>query len=150
MSASPISDDIRKYCYLYGVVAVEPARLPLPLLLRIASKPLADEFYSETQLSELVRLGEQAVGPLERRYRPDGHYLRFDLDLLKPQALDDLLWLQGTLTAETLEHLDKLRPEFYENRAEELLDRLGIAPDHTAKPNLGTEENSTARVESTQ
>jgi hypothetical protein len=64
--------------------------------------------------------------PRFQTYKPEGQYLRFDVGMLRPQALDDLLWLQEILTTETLELADQFRPGFYENRADELLTRIGV------------------------
>lgn len=128
VSASPIHEHLRKYCYLYGIVAVEPDVIPLPILLRMASRAIAEQYFSDVILGELVRLGEPASGPLEARYVPDGpNHLRFDLRTFNVGALNDLLWLQQTMTADLLELVDEERPGYFEDRADELLVRLGIA-----------------------
>jgi hypothetical protein len=127
-SATSLDDCSRRYCFLYGIVAVEPARLPLPLLLKMASRPSADEFFSHLMLGELVRLGEIAVAPMEKRYVWNSHdELRFDLRALNDTSLDDLLWLQDSMTQDLLDLLDRERPGYFEERAERLTDELGIA-----------------------
>ena len=50
---------MRRSCVTLGIVLCEPEALPLPLLLRIAGKPNADEYLPETQLAELVRLAPE-------------------------------------------------------------------------------------------
>jgi hypothetical protein len=125
VSANPIDEALRRYCFLYGMVAVDPAMIPLPVLLRIAAKPIADEYFDNVLLAELVRLGETACAPMENRYIPEGHTLRFDMHTLQPGELDDLLWLQTTLTEEFLELVDQEIPGYFEDRAQALLGRLG-------------------------
>lgn len=127
-SATPLEDGVRRYCYLNGIVSVEPALIPLPMLLRIAGKPDADEWLPEQLLAETVRLGEAAAGPLEARYVPDGpHHLRFDTSILPPRDLTDLLWLHKTLSAELVRLVNRQAPEHYDRRAALLLRRIGAA-----------------------
>jgi hypothetical protein len=116
-----------KYCYLYGIVAVDPNLIPLPVLLRMASRPMAGSYFQDGMLAELVRLAEPACGPLERRYAPDGpHHLRFDVRLFPERDLSDLLWVHQTVTSDLLEIVDAEAPGYYEQRAEELVEVLGI------------------------
>ncbi|MGH8542346.1 MAG: hypothetical protein ACREX3_01590 [Gammaproteobacteria bacterium] len=127
-SASPMDDRVRRYCYLYGIIAVDSLLVPLPVLLSVAAKPEADQWLPEVLLTEAVRLGELAAGPLESRYMPDGpDHLRFNATALNERDLDDLLWVQKTLSDELLDLVDRERPWYYERRAEALLGRLGIA-----------------------
>jgi hypothetical protein len=120
---------VRKYCYLYGIIAVEPDLLPLPVLLQIAGRSAARRFFQGGLLSDFLRLGTAACGPLESRFVPEGrNHLRFDISLLPEQDLEDLLWLQQELSADVLELVDQERPGHFEGRADQLIHTLGIQP----------------------
>ena len=128
VSAGPIGDDLRRYCYLYGVVAIDPELLPLPVLLRMAARPNADLYFEDRILGELVRLGEAACGPFEARYVPEGRR-RLCLDLggmMTAADLNDLLWLQREVTADLLEFVDREWPGYFEERAAEIAGRCGL------------------------
>jgi hypothetical protein len=126
-STQPFDPALLKYCYLYGIVAVDPRLFPLPMLVRMASRPMASSYFQDGILAELVRLGEPACGPLERRYVPDGpHHLRLDVRLFPERDLSDLLWVHQTITADLLDIVDLEAPGYYEQHAEELADALGI------------------------
>lgn len=127
VSATPINDAVRQFCYLYGIVAIDPELVPLPVLLRMASRQSADEYFRDNVLGELVRLGELGSGPMESRYVPDGpNHLRFDLRAFDRTQLNDLLWLQKTVTADLLELVDREKPGHFEDRACDILTRLGV------------------------
>ena len=51
-----------------GLLVCDPSRLPLPVLVRAASKPAADMYLPEAVLQEVVRLGERALQPLQDRW----------------------------------------------------------------------------------
>ena len=120
---------MRKYCYLYGIIAVEPDVLPIPLLIRMASRPAARRFFQGGLLADFLRLGAAACGPLESRFVPEGqNHLRFDISMLPEYDLEDLLWLQQELSADVLELVDQERPGHFEGRADRLIHHLGIQP----------------------
>jgi hypothetical protein len=118
---------VRKYGFLYGIIAIEPDVLPLPLLLQMASRPAARRFFQGGLLTDFLRLGTPACGPLESRFVPEGsNHLRFDTSMLPDQDLEDLLWLQQELSVDVLELVDRERPGHFEGRADELIHHLGI------------------------
>ena len=128
-STQAMEPAFRKYSFLYGIIAVEPDVLPIPLLLQMAGRPVARRFFQGGLLADFLCLGTVACGPLESRFVPDGpHHLRFDISMLLNQDLDDLLWLQQELSADVLELVDQERPGHFEGRADQLLDTLGIQP----------------------
>jgi hypothetical protein len=132
-STQPFDPAMLKYCYLYGIVAVDPGLIPLPMLVRMASRPMAGSYFQDGILAELVRLAEPACGPLEQRYVPDGsHNVRFDVRLFPERDLADLLWLHQTASADLLDIVDAEAPGFYERRAEDLACVLGITHPATA------------------
>jgi hypothetical protein len=127
-SASPVDAGLHKYGYLYGITVVDPQLIPLPVLLRVAAKPSADVFIDNCLLADLVRLGEGACGPLERKYAPDGpRHVRFDLHEFSSRDLDDLHWLHRTVSERLLEVMDLASPGHYEAKAERLFELL---PQH--------------------
>jgi hypothetical protein len=76
--------------------------------------------------SQRTRPGSLVQG-LERRFMPDGpHHVRFDVRLFPDRELSDLLWVHQTVTSDLLEIVDAEAPGYYERRAEELADTLGI------------------------
>jgi hypothetical protein len=128
-STQSMDPAVRKYCFLYGIIAVEPDVLPLPLLIRMSSRPAARRFFQRGLLPDFLRLGAAGCGPLESRFVPEGrNYLRFDISLLPEQDLEDLLWLQQELSANVLELVDQERPGHFEGRADDLIHHLGIQP----------------------
>jgi hypothetical protein len=130
VSAGPIKDALRRYCFLYGIITVDPEVIPLPVLLRMAGRPTADMFFQDTILAELVRLGEIACGSMESRYVPEGsQHLRFDMSKLNRRDLDDLLWLQKTVSDEFLDLVDQKCPGHFENHADEIISQLGLEND---------------------
>lgn len=135
VSTGPLDDALRRYCFLYGIIAIDCELIPLPMLLRMASRQSADQFFPDTILSELVRLSEVACGPLESRFVPDGpDHLRFNTRVLNQADLDDLLWIQKTVTEDLLELLDQEKPGYFEDRAENLVARLGLKHDSLRDP----------------
>jgi len=126
-STQPFDPTMVKYCYLYSIIAVDPNLFPLPMLVRMASRPMAGSYFQDGILSELVRLGEAACGPLEHRYVPDGpNHIRFDVRQFSDRELADLLWIHQTVSGDLLEIIDAEAPAYYEGRAENLVDRIGI------------------------
>jgi hypothetical protein len=123
----PFDLTMLKYCYLYSIIAVDPSLIPLPMLVRMASRPMAGSYFPDGILAELVRLGEPACSCLEQRYVPDGlHHLQFDVRLFPERDLSDLLWIHQSVSSDLLEIVDVEAPMHFERRAEELGDALGI------------------------
>ncbi|RKH41311.1 hypothetical protein D7Y23_33255 [Corallococcus sp. AB050B] len=124
VSSTPVREDLLRYCYLYGILCVDPLLLPLPLLLGMAARPAADLFFDPVLLSELVRLGEPACAPLETRYAPKGDSMRISLHEPSAKDLEDLTWIHRVLSDEVLEVLDIELPGYFEDRAERLLSSM--------------------------
>jgi len=128
VSAGPVSDNIRRLCIQEGVILCDSVNLPIPLLLNIAAKPIADQFLDGVKLTELVRLGERACEPLRGRWKlePNGT-LNFDARCWGADEMDDLLWLQEELTDDVLTLYDTYRPGRLERRIERLIAQLQVA-----------------------
>lgn len=125
-SATAIDVSLRRYGFLYGIILVEPSVCPLPLLLAVAEKPESDALFPEGLIGDFLDLTEQACSAMEGRFVPDGRYLRFDTKMLPESQLDDLIYLQEEFSELWLDFLDHNRPNYYELRAEAILERVGI------------------------
>lgn len=125
-SSTPVSDSVRAFCVHLGLVLVEPARLPLPVLLRVASRPGADMHLREALLQDVVRLAERVVVPLQDKWRYDAEAgeVRCQASTLCSTEIQDLLWLQEELGDDILDLYDLHQPGTLEHRAEELLRTL--------------------------
>ena len=125
-SSTPVSDSVRAFCVSLGLVLTEPAHLPLPVVLRTASRPGADVHLREALLQDAVRMGERALVPLQERWRYDARAdeIRFQPATLTPSEIQDLLWLQEELGSDILDLYDHHRPATLKRRAERLLRTL--------------------------
>lgn len=125
-SSTPVSDSVRTFCVSLGLVLTDPGHLPLPVVLRIASRPSADMHLREALIQDVVRLAECAVVPLQDRLRYDARAeeIRFWPATLSPNEIQDLLWLQGELGSDILDLYEVHRPGMLERRAEGLLRTL--------------------------
>jgi len=127
ISATRVGDPLRRLCAAEGIILCDPAFLPIPLLLHIAGRPIADQFLDEMKLSEIVRLGEPACEPMCKRWRldPDGQLVLGARGYRSPD-IEDLLWLQEELTGDVLDLYDTYRPGRLERRIEQLMSRLEL------------------------
>jgi hypothetical protein len=125
-SSTPVSDSVRAFCLSLGLVLTEPNYLPLPVVLRIASRPGADMHLREALLQDAVRLGERALVPQQDKWRYDAQAeeIRFQPTTLSRNEIQDLLWLQEELGTDILDLYDLHRPGVLERRAEVLLRTL--------------------------
>ena len=121
-SSTPVSDSVRMFCLSLGLALTEPNRVPLTVVLRVASRPGADMHLREALLQDAVRLAERALAPLQDRWRYDApsQEIRFQPATLSPSEIQDLLWLQEELGSDILDLYDRHRPGILERRAEEL------------------------------
>ena len=121
-SSTPVSDSVRAFCVSLGLVLTEPNHLPLPVVLRTASRPGADMHLREALLQDAVRLAERALVPLQDRWRYDAQAeeIRFQPTTLSANEIQDLLWLQKELGSDILDLYELHRPGTLEHRAKEL------------------------------
>jgi hypothetical protein len=106
-----------------GLLICDPARLPLLVLFRTASRPAADMHLPETLLQEIVRLGERALRCHQERwlYRAESRNIIFDPYCWRDAEIEDLLWLEDELSDCVLDIFDKRRPGLLERRARGLI-----------------------------
>lgn len=125
VSAALVHQNIRRFCIHKGLILCEPERLPLPVLLRAAGRPVADQYLPEMQLQEVVRLGERGLLSMQERWKqtPSGELL-YQPNLWSSDDIEDLLWLQDELSGDILDLYDQYRPGSLERRAGELCGRL--------------------------
>lgn len=126
VSSSPVSDSVRAFCIQLGLILCDPVRLPLPEVVRIASRPIADMYLQETLLQEMVRMGEVALMPMQDRwtYDPIARDIRFAPCVLNDGEIRDLLWLQDELGSDILDLYDRHRPGLLERRVAEMGDKF--------------------------
>lgn len=129
VSSEPAGDSTRSVCCDLGIVLCDPQCLPVPALLYAAGKPNADEYLPETELGELVRLGERACISMQERWRidPETRTVVMSLDVLTPTEVADLLFLQDSLTEDFLDAMELHAPGYLERRAAALGSRLRVS-----------------------
>lgn len=126
VSSEIVAQGLPRLCCATGIILCEPQRLPLPVLLRAAARPMADEYLREGLLAELVRLGERACRPMQEVWKidPERGAICQSLDDLSAEEIGDLLYLQDELSDDLLDALELHAPGWIERRAEVLIDRL--------------------------
>ncbi|MBM4432562.1 MAG: hypothetical protein FJ025_00995 [Chloroflexi bacterium] len=125
-SATPVDALLRKYAFLFGITLVEPSICPLPILLSVTEKADCDEVFPEGLIGQFLGLASHASAALEQRYVQEGRYLRFDTRVMGEDELDDLEFLHKEFSECWLDFIDRNRPNYYEQKAEELFTRIGI------------------------
>jgi hypothetical protein len=127
VSSEPATDPVRRLCIALGIILCDPARMPLPVLLRGAAHPEADLLLPEVMLAEAVRLFSAPCRPIQERWplSDNGEWLMRGLrDHLDARTIGDALYVQDELTADLLDYFDLDAPGALERRAEELTARL--------------------------
>jgi hypothetical protein len=116
---TPTARPARAAALSLGLLVCDPARLPLPVLLRAAGRPAADMYFSDTVLGEVVRLGERALRPQQAQwpYRAHAGEITFRPGEWRPSDIADLLWLEDELSGCLLELYERRRPGLLESRA---------------------------------
>ena len=129
VSSEQTDKAVRQMGYDLGVVICDPERLPLPALLYAASRPNADDYLDEVRLRELVRLAETVCVPMQERWRFDAsrREIRLNLDRIKPEEIEDLLFLQDDLTEGLLYAFELNAPGALNARAAPLIERFEAA-----------------------
>ena len=125
-SSTPVSENVRAFSVSLGIVLVEPSYVPLPVILRIASRPVADMYLREPLLQDAVRLGERALLALQARWAYDAQAdeIRYKPAIIFSRETRDLLWLQEELGSDILDLYDLHRPGALERRSQRLLRTL--------------------------
>ena len=119
VSSSPVSESVRGFCVHLGVILCDPARLPLPVLVRTAGRPTADSHLREVLLQEVVRLGEPILLSMQERwpYEHRDNEIRFKPRLWRGREIEDLLWVQDEMSSDLLDLYDPHRPGLLKQRA---------------------------------
>lgn len=125
VSASPIRSEIRCLCATLAIIPVEPRILPLPVLTWFAGRDSASRLFRAPVIREILRIGERAAAPLQKRWVPDGiSGLRYDTSWWASGDLDDLVWLQEEMSGDILDLYDREAPDRLPSRASNLMERV--------------------------
>lgn len=124
VSAAPVTESVRALCFRIGIVLCDPSRFPLPVLLRTAGHPGADEVLAGVKLRELVRLAEATCRPLQERWRIVGGDIHFRPRYWSRQDVQDLLWLQDELSDDLFDIYDTWAPGRLERRVATLREQI--------------------------
>jgi hypothetical protein len=120
VSAAPVTDSVRALCFRMGIVLCDPSRFPLPVLVRVAGHPAADDFLATVKLRELLRLAETNCDPMQERWRIVGNEIHFRPQRWGRQEINDLLWLQDELSDDLFDVYDTWAPGRLERRVSAL------------------------------
>jgi len=122
-SATPTPMPARATALSMGMLLCDPARLPLPALVRAASRPAADLHLPEPLLQEIVRLGKRALLPLQERwqYCPATGQISFSPRHWTSAYITDILWLEDELSGCLLDLYASHRSGIFEERATDLI-----------------------------
>lgn len=131
VSSVPVSDDaVRAFCIQLGLILCDPGRLPLPMIVKIASRPNADMHLREMLLQEVVRMGEPALQSMQDRwvYDPVTRNIQFRPQVLKDAGeIRDLLFLQDELGQDIHDLYKNHRPSILENQMVRMRNNLAKA-----------------------
>jgi hypothetical protein len=123
VSATSVSEPIRRLCVSLGITLCDPDFLPLPYLMWLATKTEVDVVIPDTMLQEILRLGERATCTMQRRWRYDVEIdgLIHKLDGLNASEISDVLFMQSEMSEAILDLHDRSCPGIFESRASWLL-----------------------------
>jgi hypothetical protein len=124
VSAYPIRDEVACYSAQRGIICIVPDILPLPVLLTVFGRPIADELFSDCEMQEADRLFTQACLPMEAIWRHHGGDIQVRLRRFHPTETKDLMYLHRHMSRRTIEYLDHLEPGWLEYRVQQLASRF--------------------------
>jgi len=125
ISATPLSDSVHVYCIQQSIILIEPSYIPLPVLLRFAQKPEAEQVFDNSRIAEAVRLFEPACLPLQQIFIPDGESLKIGIKRYFGSDADDARWLAHEMTGDLSAFLDEIGRQPFRERAK-VLARSGM------------------------
>jgi hypothetical protein len=129
VTPTPVKRSARAMCVHLGIYLCDPAVLPLPVLLRAASRIGADMYLPEPLLREAIRLFEPIVKSLDEIWPYDSASKRvsFRVDRKSADRIDDVLYVQQELSEALLDLYDRHTPMRLPNRTAALLGRMEMA-----------------------
>lgn len=128
-SAGQTKRSVRALAAHLGLILVDPSVLPLPILLRVAARPAADEHLPEPLLREAIRLFESSVRSMDQIWTLSACARRFTFSLDRSDAkwIDDLLYVQQELSDALLDHYDRVAPGRLQRRTSSLLRAAAVS-----------------------
>lgn len=129
ISDSYIEQAVRRLCYMWSIITVEPQLVPIPVILRTIMRDSHCNLFEPPMRREAVRILPHACRSLNDMISPDlTKPGRFNLDMaftLKKGNLDLIADVHQTLSNEILEQIESsIDPLYFESRADELLASL--------------------------
>lgn len=128
ISDSYIEKAVRRLCYMWSIITVEPQLLPIPVVLRTILRDIHCSLFEPPIRREAVRILPHACRSLNDILSADPTRVgRFSLDMtfiLKKGNLDLITDIHQTLSNEILEQIETIDPLYFESLADELLASL--------------------------
>lgn len=141
ISATPLPNPVHIYCIQQSIILIEPSYIPLPVLLRFAQKPEAEQVFDDSRIAEAVRLFEPACLPLQQVFVPDGESLKIGIKRYFGSDADDARWLAHEMTSDLLAFLDQTGKGPFRERAR-VLAKSGMRALSRVAEGYSTEEES--------
>jgi len=116
---------VRRYAALKGITLVSPERVALPSLLGAAERWDAVDWLTDSELGELVVLGERACQPLRLDHNQVIVSPASRIHLWRASDLDDLEYLHEGASERWLDWLDTADPSHFERCCAGCLTNIG-------------------------
>ena len=127
---SPLERMARRFCYLWSIIAVEPDRLPIPVILEYLRREKWERFFEFAILQEIERVLPRYSLPLDqilvRTWGPVASIRIRGSALPSPKELDEIEEIHITISDEVLQTIEEEDPEHFERYTERLLSNAGL------------------------
>lgn len=127
---SPLELMVRRFCYSWSIITVEPDRLPIPVILEYLRREKWEQFFEFGILQEVERILPRYSLPLDqilvRIYDPLPSICIKGSMLPSPKDLDEIEEIHAFISDEVLETIEEADPEHFEGHTEKLLHDAGL------------------------
>jgi hypothetical protein len=129
VSHTPISPEVRKFCYLWKIITVDPDLLPIPTILRVITNDDADEYFDDLTIREGERILSPLVKPLDGLLKlctiENKEVMLMDIkSILTTSELDDAVEAHEELSDVILKIVEDNNPGYFENLAYKFTDKI--------------------------
>lgn len=128
MSRGSTSESVRRFCYFWRIVTVDPDLIPLPVVIRVLRSDHGQEYFSTSVLAEAERVLGPLSEPLSSVFRMNDERTELNLSirgLPSKAVLRDAVDMHKQLSDEILGVLEEENPRHLEDMADRLLRRMG-------------------------